>query len=579
MPLLLSMSMFNGIVLVLTIAFCLINALFAIKYLHVFQLKDYSCPRYLNYILKKQSIYISICILLAILIIVFKNEIVFLTLACLLLMIIPIFNFKLIEQNKTPIHYTNKFKRLLTISIVLIIILSFVPYGVIFINLVTIFIPILSKTLNLYDIFKNKHYIHKACEKLRLNKTKVIAITGSNGKTSVKNILEKMLSKKYKVCATPKSYNTPLGISKFINDSLVEDCEFLILEYGARRRGDIKKLCKLFGVDYGIITTVAPQHLETFKTIENVYKEKNELSEFLSSGTCVFNTDNLYTYRMYQEKQIKKIGVSIYNKCDVYASNVKIEDFKTKFDLHILDKIYTVETCLLGRHNVLNILLATALAKNLDVEYKDIIDAIKNLKFVPHRLELIKSDLYILDDSYNCSLASAKESVRVLNEICGDLKNKEKNLKNLEFSTNFDKNFTKNNEKLENLKNFYENSEILLTSNTKSKNTKLKTSNENIASKISNEHKRIICTPGIIEGGKCEYDINFQLGKMCSNSDAVIIIGEHNKKAIYSGLKSQNYADNNIVLSSTLENAKAYFKNLNSGDILLLLNDLPDDYN
>ena len=494
-------------------------------------------------------------------------------------MIVPIFNFKLIEENKTPIHYTNKFKRLFSISLALIVIISFIPFAFIFINLVVILTPILSKTLNLYDIFKNKYYTHKASEKLRLNKTKVIAITGSNGKTSVKNILEKMLSKKYKVCVTPKSYNTPLGISKFINDGLVEDCEFLILEYGARKKGDIKELCRLFGADFGIITTVAPQHLETFKTIENVYKEKNELSEFLSSGTCVFNLDNLYTYRMYQEKQIKKIGISIFDKCDICASNIKIEDFKTKFKLCILDKTYNVETCLLGRHNVTNILLATALAKELNIEDDDIVNAIKNLEFVPHRLELIKANIYILDDSYNCSLTSARESIRVLNEIFINLKNKEKNIKNLEFSTNFDKNFIKSNEKIENLKNFYKKPKNLSASNIKCKNNKFNNSNKNIDLKISNEHKRIICTPGIVEGGKYEYGINFKLGKMCANSDNVILIGEHNKQAIYAGLKSQNYQDKNIVLCSSLEQAKVYFKNLNDGDILLLLNDLPDDYN
>ena len=88
----------------------------------------------------------------------------------------------------------------------------------------------------------------------------------------------------------------------------------------------------------------------------------------------------------------------------------------------------------------------------------------------------------------------------------------------------------------------------------------------------------MICTPGIIEGGKFEYVLNFNLGKLCAKSDEVIIVGEYNKNAIYSGLKSVHYIDENIIFCKTLENAKEYFKHLSSGDILLLLNDLPDDY-
>lgn len=585
---LLSINALTTFVIIFNVALCLLNIINVKKYLHIFQLKDYSSFRYIKHIFKKQIYYILTNIFLLILNLLIKNEILLLISAIVLLIINFLFNYKLIETNKTPIKYTKKFIRLLILSILLIIVVSFIPKSILYINLFTIIVPILSIFLNVYDIIKNKYYINKAKEKLRLNKTKVIAITGSNGKTSVKNILEKMLSKKYKVCATPKSYNTPLGIAKFINEDLNNDCDYLILEYGARRRGDIKKLCKLFGADFGIITTVAPQHLETFKTIENVFKEKRELSKFLSSGCCVFNLDNLHTYRMFEQRENNKIGVSIYQKCDIYAEKIKIKNFLTHFNLHIYNKSYQVETCLLGRHNVLNILLATALAKKLNIEDSDIIDTIKNLQFVPHRLELIKSNIYILDDSYNCSLISAKESINVLNEISKDLKRVEKRLNkktnlgldnynliksnsnaNLEKNFKFLKNSTKNDEKIakisektKNLKNF---SNILNESN-------VNTDNQN------KKFKRVICTPGIIEGGKFEYVLNLKLGKLCAKSDEVIIVGEYNKNAIYSGLKSSNYIDENIIFCKTLENAKEYFKHLSSGDILLLLNDLPDDY-
>ena len=122
-------------------------------------------------------------------------------------------------------------------------------------------------------------YIKKAKIKLQSLPCKKIAITGSFGKTSTKNILFQILSQKYKVCATPKSYNTPMGICKTILENLTEKDDFFIVEMGARHEGDIAFLCKLVGADYGILTPVGNCHIETFKTLENVEKTKFEICE------------------------------------------------------------------------------------------------------------------------------------------------------------------------------------------------------------------------------------------------------------------------------------------------------------
>ena len=164
----------------------------------------------------------------------------------------------------------------------------------------------ISNFINLYDRIKNNNFIKKASEKIKLSQVKIIAITGSNGKTSVKQILNQFLKIKYKILATPKSFNTPLGIAKFVNENDIDKYDFLILEYGARKKGDIKKLCSIYGADYGIITLIAPQHLESFRSIENVYRTKNELSEFLKPDLCIYNIDNLFVYRSYFEKTDSK---------------------------------------------------------------------------------------------------------------------------------------------------------------------------------------------------------------------------------------------------------------------------------
>ena len=316
------------------------------------------------------------------------------------------------------------------------------------------------------------------------------------------------MSSTYQVQSTPKSFNTPLGISKFINNELNSDTQYLILEYGARHKGDIKKLCKLFGADYGIITTISPQHLETFHNTENIYLAKKELSDYLEDRLCVYNLDNIYTYRMHQEKSGEKFGISLQSHTNPSINNVKIVNYSTHFNLTINDQTFSVKTKLLGLHNITNILLATALASKLGVSNKNIIQSIGNLSPTPHRLEYIKGFMHIIDDSYNCSLLSAKEALDVLK--CA-------------------------------------------------------------------KHKKMIITPGIIEGGTFQYKINHKLGQMCRFADFLVIIGETNRTALTNGF-TNNHENTTPLYAKDLEETKQYFSLLSSDDTLLILNDLPDDF-
>lgn len=383
-----------------------------------------------------------------------------------------------------------------------------------------IFAPIFANNLNFYDKIKNMTYIKKAKIKLKNSSAKVIAITGSNGKTTVKNILFEMLKTEYKILASPKSFNTSIGLSKFLNESDL-NVDFVILEYGARHKNDISKLCKIFGADFGIETQIAPQHLQTFKCIENVANAKQKLSVFLKEKLCVFNVDNEHISKMYADKNGAKIAVSITNKnVDYFADNIKIENFKTNFNLHFLSSTLTCQTNLLGQHNVTDILLAFALAKHLNISNQNLQISIKNLPYIPHRLEYIKGAINILDDSYNCSPASAKNSIDVLLKCSG---------------------------------------------------------------------KKMVVTPGIIEGGKQQENFNFSLGKMLAKADFIVIVGNTNKSALEKGILFQlkidsinsnhnNLGTKKILFAPTLENAKQYFNLLNCDDTLLLLNDLPDDF-
>ncbi len=489
------------------------NLLFLHKFLHIYQLKDYQNKRYFKYFFNIKSFLMLFCIILFIFELIFKN-ILFYIVTNTIIYILNLFYLKnLIKTSKTPLKFTRKLSRLYIISIFILLLLCLYKYSFLLVAALTFISPPLANFINIYDRIKNQNYIHTARKKLKNHPTQIIAITGSNGKTSVKNILAKMLSTQHKVQFTPASYNTPLGIAKFINNELKFETEFLILEFGARRKNDIRRLCNLFGADYGIITTITSQHLECFKSVENVFKTKSELSIFLQNKPCVFNIDNLYTTRMFDEKICNKVSVSTNQTADIFASNIRIENFKTNFDLHINNQTFSLETNLLGKHNVLNICLATALANHLEISNKNIISAIQNLEQVPHRLSLTQTHINILDDSYNCSPASAKESLWVL------------------------KNFPGN---------------------------------------------KMIATPGIIECGKEKYNINFNLGKQLAHFDHLIIIGNENKQAILNGLKKEieeNTLQPQIYFSPSLEESKQHFSKLNHGDTLLLLNDLPDDYN
>lgn len=493
---------------IVNILFCILNIWFIKNYLHIYQLKDYNNVRFLKFFNKKYKIYYIFNIILFIFSIFIKNYYILFSINCICLLYSCFTNINIIKNKKTPLVFTPKIKRLYAINIFLLIIFIFLYRYIIFINIILPFFIIFSKFINFYDVLKNRKFIKMAKDKIKNSNVKIIAITGSNGKTSVKNILSKMLNKKYLALPSPKSFNTPLGISKFINDSDLGHVDYLILEYGARHKNDIKKLCYIFGCDYGIITAIAPQHLQTFKTLENIYSAKKELSDFLEEKFCVYNLDNIYALRMHNNKIGEKIGISIYQTADIFADNISIRNYKTNFNLHIENEVYNITTKLLGDHNVTNILLSTALAKHLNVDIKDILIAITQLEFTPHRLELIKTNINIFDDSYNCSLLSAKKSIEVLQTL---------------------------------------------------------------------PNKKMVATPGIIEAGKDEFKVNSTLGEMCSVFDFVVIIGEHNKDALLTGLKNKNYTKK-ICFAKSLDEAKQYFSLLNSNDNLLLLNDLPDDY-
>jgi UDP-N-acetylmuramoyl-tripeptide--D-alanyl-D-alanine ligase len=274
------------------------------------------------------------------------------------------------------------------------------------------FFVILSGYINrLFETPKNKKYIKKATDKIKNSEIIKIGITGSYGKTSVKNILKVILSEKFKVLATPNSYNTPLGIAGTINNNDINGYDVFIAEMGAKNQGDIKELCDIVKPKYSIITGICAQHLETFKSIDNIKKTKYEIVENTDSdGKVIFGSEDLK--ELYDICEIDKYIVGK----DIFYQNCEISENGSKFTLCCGAESVNCQTKLLGKHNVDNILTASLLAYKMGMNLKEISVGVSKINFEKHRLELLKpsNGLNILDDSYNANIIGAVAALKVL---------------------------------------------------------------------------------------------------------------------------------------------------------------------
>lgn len=429
------------------------------------------------------------------------------------------FNFGFGDKNK--IIFTNRLKRSIFCDFLLIfflfsLIFYFFNYFYVYIILFVlgvIFLPFFLTCAHFVvkpvEIIIQKSYIKKAKLKLLKMPCQKIAITGSFGKTSTKNILFEILSQKYKVCMTPRSYNTPMGICRTILENLTEKDDFFIVEMGARHKGDIAFLCKLVGADYGILTPVGNCHIETFKNLENVEKTKFELCENVKN-LMIISSKSASNKKLYEKCEKEKYFICEKNSF-AYAENIRTQNFKTYFELFIDGKSVNCETNLLGKVNVENIVVASVLAYLLKVNLIDIAKGIRNLKSIPHRMELIKGFANIIDDSYNSNIVGFKEALEIISKSAGD---------------------------------------------------------------------KILVTPGMVELGDRQFEMNYEIGKEIAKvCDYVVIMNKTNASSLTEGLLSRGFSRKRIFYAHSRAEQKEILKKLvKKGDVVLFENDLPDNY-
>ena len=250
-----------------------------------------------------------------------------------------------------------------------------------------------------------RQYRNLALEKLAsMPNLKIIAITASFGKTSMKNFIHALLCKKYHTYATPRSVNTIGGIIADINDHLPEETEIYIVEAGARQKGDIDKIAKLLNHQIAVIGEIGEAHLEYFKNIQNTKSAKYE----------ILNSQRLERVYLFKDNETPEIEGA---KITHFPSEVKGVDSTlkhTKFSLKVGKEFVDFETKILGRFNIANIAVAVAIAQDLGISTKEIQKSVENLKAVEHRLEKIEvNSKLILDDSFNGNIGGMEEAIRL----------------------------------------------------------------------------------------------------------------------------------------------------------------------
>lgn len=247
---------------------------------------------------------------------------------------------------------------------------------------------------------------------------KIIGITGSFGKTSVKFILSTLLSERYPVLTPPGSYNTTMGVVRVIREQLQRDDQLFICEMGARHKGDIAEICRFVKPDMALITSIGPAHLEIFGSMEAIRDAKFELIQGLKpGGESIVNANNEYAEELYHRCPPPKLRLQ-----DGFAraEGVVAGPGGSAFTLVLGTQRRATRTLLLGAHNIQNILLCALAAYRLGLTIEEICRGIERLEPVEHRLQIVATTPYtILDDAFNSSPDGAKAALEVLQGFPG----------------------------------------------------------------------------------------------------------------------------------------------------------------
>ncbi|MBE6149430.1 MAG: UDP-N-acetylmuramoyl-tripeptide--D-alanyl-D-alanine ligase [Firmicutes bacterium] len=436
------------------------------------------------------------------------------------------------EQVKKPLAFTARIKRMC----ITILVLYLIPICFMISNFSIQYLPIYYLVLgglvyfNFYIVYLaniiNKpveklvylYYKTKALKKLKsLTNTEVVAVTGSYGKTSTKNIISDILNVRYIAFPTPQNFNTNYGLIRTINEYIDKYNDYFIAELGAFRMGDIKQRSSIVKPKYGVLTKIGTAHLDTFGCIENTTKAKFELIESLpSDGVGFLNIDDEAQVNYELKNKIKIVWYGLSDKADIYATDINYSSDGMSFKVHFKNdsEDYLFKTRLLGEANVYNILAGIAVARELGLNISQLQQGVLKIKPIEHRLQMKKyGNITYIDDAYNSNPVGSKMALDVLKLMPG---------------------------------------------------------------------KKIVITPGMIEMGDMQYEVNYNFGTFIADSvDLAILVGKEQTKPIQQGIKDSKFDKEKLIVVNDVKEAIAIAQNSYPGEevYILLENDLPDLFN
>ena len=253
-------------------------------------------------------------------------------------------------------------------------------------------------------------------EKLGL---KVVGITGSAGKTSTKDLVAAVLSDKYKVFKTKGNFNNEIGLPLMILE-LDSTYDVAILEMGMRGLGQIRELAEIASPDLGIITNIGISHIEILKTRENILTAKMEIVTFFDKNNTLVVCGNDDFLGALPEAEYKIVKTGVGENFEIGAKNIALEELSSKFTVYDGENEEEFSLDMPGEHNISNLMLGIAIAKELGVSFEEMKRGLKNIEATSMRLELIKKDGFsILNDCYNSSPVAVKSAIDVMKNIEG----------------------------------------------------------------------------------------------------------------------------------------------------------------
>ena len=429
--------------------------------------------------------------------------------------------------------WTNKAKLIYLLSLLQILLaswlianLNLLVFGsILFISLQLFFLPLILSVILLFpfDYISKKIIISKAKTKIKsLNNLKIIAIAGSYGKTTFKEILHTILSEKYRVLKTPESINTPIGISRLILSTLSNNHDIFIVEMGEYYKNDIKNLCKITPPDISVVTGINEAHFERLKSIEATVSTIFEVVEnSKDDALIVINSDDKLVNENYK-KHVNDKNIIFYglnnNKSTLKASEIRFNEDKLTLDFNLIEgktniDSYTIN--IIAEYAIADIIGAVQIARKLDISWQVIKLGIGKIKPVPYRLAPKydkEKDILVIDDTFNTNPEGVDEAINLLSKF--------------------------------------------------------------------KKRRKIYITPGMAETGimnrKIHLDIAVKLSKV---ANLVILIKTSSSLFMYEGLKNNKYSEDKIIFFDSIHDV---YNNLNKitkpNDVVLFQNIWPENY-